>query len=184
MKALYSGVTLLTLILSFNSFSQNPDLERMRKRMEMHEEIHRRIREKLINGRGSDTDLFQGVDEMFESLMNDRAGSGFRPRPEFAIASDTYTSEWKSDEKGKTLILTPKDPKNQLDINVKDQMVTIKSKTETTESSSVFPVPQECDGSKVQMKSVNNSIHLVFPFRAAIKIERRPLQKNSGDIEI
>lgn len=159
--------------------------------------MHRRIRDRLINGQGGD-DIFNGLDKMFEEVMKNPSTGQFQPREEFALSTGNFTSEWQDHAKGKTLVLKPKDPKTQLDINVKDQMISITSKEVVknqnshfeSSSSTQMSVPYGCDGSKVQMKSVDNNIHLIFPCstgNAPKEItlpQRRPIQKNSGDIEI
>ncbi len=185
---------LFLLFFSTVAFAQNSAMDEMKRRMQFHEELHRRMRDKILFGKGGD-DTFQDLDKMFNDIMND--GSKFEPRDEFRNASGDFTSEWRSDSLNKILILTPKDQSVQLDINVKDQYITIGSKQESknqnsqieSSSSTVIPVPYECDGNKVQMKSVGNSIHLIFPFKGTHKIngdqnDRRPIKPTQGDVEI
>jgi hypothetical protein len=207
MKAILIVMSFVLITLSLNSLAQtNQDFDRVRQRMKLREEAHRRMREKILFGRGSDDDLFKDLDKMFSDMMND--DTTFEPRPEFALGGSSYTSEWKSDSNGKTLILTPKDPSVQLDINVKDQYITIGAKQEIKDqnsqiessTSSVIPVPYECDGGKVQMKSVDKSVHLIFPFKTGGAVQnkkitlpkkkngdqndRRPINPSSSDVEI
>lgn len=180
-------MSLVLILHSFPSFAQNQDADRMRRRMQLREEAHRRMREKVLKGRGGD-DLFEDLEKMFNDMVND-SSSSFQPREEFALTSDSFSSNWVSDDKTKTLILTPKDKSVELDINVKDQVITIRSKQKSKDqntysessSTSIFPVPVECDGGKVQMKSVDNSIHLVFPLKGN---NRQPLKPSAGDVEI
>lgn len=190
MKTVLILMSFVLITHSVFVFAQNSDFDQIRRRMELHEEMHRRMREKILFGRGGD-DIFKDLDKMFNDMMND--AQSFEPRDEFNLSSSTFTSEWKSEEKGKTLILKPKDQSVQLDINVKDQLINISSKQEIKDknsqiessSSSVFPVPYECDGNKVQMKSVGNSIHLFFPFKSGVAPTKEitlPKKKN-GDLE-
>lgn len=192
MKASLIAMSFVLMTISLNSLAQtNQDFDRMRQRMQLREEAHRRMREKILYGRGNTDDLFKDLDKMFNDMMNDNS-SGFVPREEFTLGG-TYTSEWRSDSKGKTLIITPKNESIQLDINVKDQFITIGSKLESKDqnsyvessSSSVIPVPYECDGGKVQMKSVDKSVHLIFPFKKnGDQNDRRPIKPSQGDVEI
>lgn len=186
-------MSLVLILNTIPSFAQNQDFDRMKQRMQLREEAHRRMREKILKGRGGD-DLFDDLEKMFNDMMNDTSTS-FEPRDDFAVSSNSFSTEWVSDGKTKTLILTPKDKSVELDINVKDQVITIGSKQKSKDqnsysessSTSIFPVPIECDGGKVQMKSVDNSIHLVFPLRVqknGDQNDRQPLKPSSGDVEI
>lgn len=209
MKAILIVMSLMLVATSFSSLAQqnDTDFDRMKRRMELREEAHRRMIDKVLRGRLSDQDdLFGDLEKMFNDMMKE-TGPGFVPRDEFAINSQNFTSDWKSDDKGKTLVLTPMDESIQLDINVKDQYITIGAKQERKDensyvessSSSVFPVPHECDGSRVQMKSVDKSIHVFFPYRDAKsapksitypqkkngdQIDRRPIKPSASDVEI
>lgn len=162
---------------------KNQDLsEQMQKRLELREEMHRRMMDKLLRGIGPDQDLFKGMEQMFEESMSDSLFSidTFRSGP------SAFASEWVADEKGRTLIITPKDAKQQLDIDVKGQLITIKGKTERSSQngsfvssfSNSFSVPDDCDGTQVKMDQKEGKILVHFPYVVAQKLKTIPRQKD------
>ncbi len=170
--------------------------DRQKRRMELREEMHRRMRDKLLRGIGPDQDLFKDMEQMFEDSMND-SFSGFD-----SITSSTsaaFSSEWVESGSGKTLVITPKDPGQQLDIDVKNGMVSIKGKSESKENgssfvsnfSNSFSIPGDCDPDKVKTVQKDGKIMLEFPFREIKKVvtpkkeeERKPLPPTEGAVEI
>jgi len=82
-------------------------------------------------------------------------------------------------------VITPKDPKQQLDIDVKGSLITIKGTTENKNSngsfvssfSNSFSVPQDCDGAKVGMEQKDGKILVFFPYFEAKKINKVPHPK-------
>lgn len=167
------------------------NFDRMKRRMELREEMHRRMREKLFHNRGGD-DIFQGMNEFFEDAMSD-----------FDISAPqmNFQHEWSESKDGRTLVLTPQEDQ-KLDIDVKSGMITIKGETKVQEENSSysssfsnsFSVPSDCDGSKVKMSQKDGKILLDFPFKDVKSIstkpnsekkhERRPLPPMEGEVAI
>lgn len=186
MKRMYVvlGLILLAFLWALSSMGQkSQDLsEQMQKRLELREEMHRRMMDKLLRGIGPDQDLFKDMEQMFEESMSDSLIN----IDTFRSNSSAFASEWVSDEKGRTLVITPKDAKQQLDIDVKGQLITIKGKSERSSQqgsfissfSNSFSVPEDCDGTQVKMDQKDGKILVHFPFIMAQKFKSIPRQKD------
>ena len=182
---------------------QLSDMDRIKRRMELREEMHKRMREKLLYGIGPDDDLFKDLEQMFEESMSD----SFLGFDQIKIQSENFKSEWEESGSGRTLIITPKDKDQKLNIDVSDSVITIKGETlqktaTSTFSSSFtnsFPVPDDCDGAKVKMDQKDGKILIQFPFKTGgtlrtpapspkvitpKKEERRPLPPSADDVTI
>lgn len=178
------GLIFVALFWALSSLGQkSQDLsEQMQKRLQLREEMHRRMMDKLLRGVGPDQDLFKDMEQMFEDSMN----GSFMNIDAFTSNSSAFTSEWLADEKGRTLVITPKDSKSQLDIDVKGHLITIKGKTEKNSSgssfissfSNSFSVPGDCDSSKVKMDQKDGKILVQFPYYQAKNIKSIPIQKD------
>lgn len=154
--------------------------------MQLREEIHKRMRDKLLLGFGSDDDLFKDMHGLFEGFDT------------LTPTSQNFEMSWQESKEGRTLILTPKDEKQRLDINIENGMVSVQGKVEkkTSHGSSIssfsnsFNVPMDCDASKVQMDQKDGKIHVFFPYKkGAVAIPnppngRRPIPPSDEDIEI
>lgn len=172
---------------------QTSDL--MEKRLKMREEMHRRMMDKLLHGKGPDQDMFSDMEKMMEDLMSD-SFTGFSSLN--MSSSSNFRMEWLESSAGRTLALTPKDPKQNLDINVSNGLIIIKGKSEekTPHGVSVsnftnsFNVPDDCDPSKVTIEQKEGKILVQFPFRKARAIdlkpkdERKPLKPSKSDVQI
>lgn len=175
------------------------DFDRMKRRMELREEMHKRMRDKLLHGIGPDQDLFKDLEQMFEDSMSD-AFSGFG---DLQIESDNFKTEWTESKTGRTLEITPKEKDQKLNIDVNETVITIKGeslhKTATSTFSSnfsnSFPVPDDCDGTKVKMDQQDGKILVQFPFKSGKSVtpsqkiapkeeERKPLPPSAGDVTI
>lgn len=184
----------LFLVGRMISFAQNPSDDLQRRRMELREEMHKRIRDKLIYGIGPDQDMFKDLEQMFEDSMAD-SFSGLSSR------SSAFQSEWSENQTGRTLIITPQSPEQKLNIDVNSSMITIKGEsvqknngsTISTSFSNSFPVPDDCDGSRVKMDQKEGKILVHLPFRNSKdkipeikfkKQERTPVPPSSEDVQI
>ena len=191
---LISAVTCLGQMSSPNDqfLTQSPDtFNRLKRRMELREEMHKRMRDKILHGIGSDENIFEGMEDMFEDALSDSMT---------IKASANFSSEWTESKTGRILIITPKTKDQQLNIDVNNEMITIKGKTEekndyTSVSSSFsnsFSVPNDCDGSKVKMDQKDGKILIELPFKGAAKVislppkkeERKPIPPMDGEITI
>lgn len=168
--------------------------DRQKRRAELRDEMHRRIRDMLINGRGDQNDLFKDLEKEFEDTMAD----SFSGLDQSALVSN-FSSEWAESKSGRTLVITPKDQNQKINIDVNATVITIKGETQqqtaTTTSSSAFvnsfPVPDDCDGTKVKMNSKDGKLLVELPFKSvpAIKIppkkvDKKPLTPPPDAIEI
>lgn len=167
------------------------DSTSMEKRMKMREEMHRRMMEKLLSGIGSDEDLFSDMEKFMDEVMTD-SFNGFHSFSR--TTSQNYQIEWNESKEGRTLIITPKNPGQQLDINVASGLITIKGKSEqktpqgisTSNFSNSFNVPGDCDPAKVKMNQKDGKILVHFPYRnvKSVDIDRKPLPPSENDVQI
>ncbi|MGE3611083.1 MAG: Hsp20 family protein [Bacteriovoracaceae bacterium] len=195
MKRMY--VTLAVIFILFLSaatvvgqkMSPESDFDRIKRRMELREEMHRRMLNKLFNGVGPDQDMFKDMEEILE----EEAGL-----PSISMTS-TYETEWQEGPQGKILVVKPKNKDQQLDINVSGELVTISGKNEVKSSSGTsvssfsnsFSIPEDCDGSRVKIDQKDGKILVSFPYRKVKTIskpkmenERQPLPKPEDAVEI
>jgi HSP20 family molecular chaperone IbpA len=201
MKRMYVTLSLmfiagLWLLISigqqFSADAEEP-FDHSKRRMELREEMHKRMRQKLLLGIGPDQNLFEGMDQLFEEVMKD----SFSSLDRFSGHSRNFTSEWLETQHGRTLILTPVQEGQQLDIDINAQMVTIKGRKEekqgdssfTSSFSNSFSVPSDVDGTKVKMSQKEGKIIIDFPFREIKEIkkplqERRPLAPTGNEVTI
>lgn len=211
MKRMYVilGLILLTFVWAITSLAQKltssddvqttvqqrKPFDRQKRRMELREEMHRRMREKLLNGRGSDDQLFGDMEKMFEEAMAESfAGIDMIA----SSANSNFQSEWSETKTGRTLVITPQTKDQQLNIDVNAQAITIKGKSEQQDGNSSFmssftnsfPVPEDCDGSKVKMDQKDGKILVMLPFKTikAVSVppkeERKPLPPSDSDVQI
>jgi hypothetical protein len=95
--------------------SQNRDsIDNIKRRMELREEMHKRMRDKLLLGIGPDQDMFKDLEQMFEDTMTD-SFSGF---DQLGGARSNFHSEWQESKTGRTLVITPQSPEQKLNIDV------------------------------------------------------------------
>ena len=202
MKRMYVtlAVIFIALVWAVSAITQTPSrqpFDRMKRRMELREEMHRRIRDKLINGGSADQDMFKDLEQELEETMADTfSGIGQLSNP-----SAKYTSEWLETKSGRTLVITPKDPNQKINIDVNASAITVKGeiieKTATTSFTTVFnnsfPVPDDCDGTKVKMDAKDGKLLVVLPYKTfkavtippkATQPERKPLPPAEGDVQI
>lgn len=184
------------------STSPDPALDTFQKRMQLREEIHRRMMAKLLRGIGDDEDLFKDLEQMMnESLKDSLSDMDSFQSFSFSGAGNNFQSEWIESKSGKTLVITPQSPEQKLDINVKDNFITIKGKSENksqnmqniSEFSQSFNVPGDCDGSKVKMNQKDGKILVEFPYKNMKKVdlpstpkkdERVPIPPREEDVTI
>jgi HSP20 family molecular chaperone IbpA len=165
--------------------------DRIKRRAELREEMHRRIREMLINGKGDQQNLFKDLEQEFEDTMTD-SFSGF----DQGVVESNFKSEWTQNTHGRTLVITPKDPSQKINIDVNAALITIKGESQKQTATSTissafinsFPVPDDCDGTKVKMNSRDGKILVELPFKSvpaltnpSKKVEKKPLTPNTPD---
>jgi HSP20 family molecular chaperone IbpA len=133
-----------------------------------------------------------------EGMMNDLMSESLAgPGALRSLGNANYKIEWLEDAAGRTLAITPDDPREQLDINVADGLITLKGRHEQKTPNGVtysnftnsFSVPADCDPSKVKIDQKNGRILVLFPYLTARapkprRDERRPLPPSSSDVAI
>lgn len=205
MKRMYIvlAVILVVLVGAVTAISQTVQstpptrqpFDRAKRRMELREEMHRRMRAKIFHNQGPDQDMFKDMESEMEAVMADSFGSMDQLKENYS----NFKSEWSESAEGRVLTLTPQSPEQKLNIDVNATVITIKGESvQKTATSSVsssftnsFPVPGDCDGTKVKMSQKDGNIVMVLPYKVAPKTVktpakeiRKPLPPNAGDIEI
>jgi HSP20 family molecular chaperone IbpA len=199
MKRMYVtlGIILIALVWAVAALSQmgsSPDtaksqgFDRMKRRMELREEMHRRIRDKLIHGRGDDQNMFKDLEQEFEETMSE----SFSGLPQFSQGSSQFQSEWLETKAGRTLAINPKDQNQKINIDVNASVITIKGESQEKSAngtfssafSNSFPVPDDCDGTRVKMNSKDGKLLVEIPFKALKQEVRKPLPASKGDVQI
>ena len=151
--------------------TSNNQFDQLKRRMELREEMHRRIVDKLMNGVGSDENLFEDLEQEFEDL---------RPNSFSQIKSSVnFSSEWLESKSGRTLVITPKDPEQKMNIDVNATQITIKGEVQhktansayTSSFTNSFPVPSDCDGSKVKMDTKDGKLLVELPYKSARQVK-------------
>ena len=171
--------------------------DQIKRREEIREEVHQRIRDMLLNGKADDPDMFKDLEEELGSLMSD----SFSGMNQFRGGNPVnYKSEWLETKIGRTLAITPKDKDQKINVDVNATVITIKGdslqKTATSTFSSAFtnsfPVPDDCDGTRVKMNSKDGKLLIELPFKSlrSVKVpakkeeERKALPPLPGAVEI
>ena len=201
MKRMYVtlGVMFLLVMWAFSCLGQQATKplsreEQMMKRMQMRDEVHRRIMEQLLKGGAPADDMFADMEKLMDETMID-AFSGADSFSSFTQRSSNFSMEWSENKEGRVLAVTPKTPEQQLDISVQNNMITIKGKIENktqqgisvSEFNNSINVPSDCDSARVKMDHKDGRILLSFPFvgtKTLPKTERKPLPKSKSDVSI
>jgi hypothetical protein len=177
-----------------SSGAKDKESESFKRRMQLREELHKRMRDHLLLGMGQDQDMFKDLEQMMEEALSDsmsqidQIGGGLSP----------FKMEWSESQSGRTLVVTPQSPEQKINIDVNATMITIKSESQAKSQHSVsssamsnsFPVPDDCDGTKVKMDHKDSKFLLVFPFKTVksiqrpVKEERKPLPPSDQDVQI
>jgi HSP20 family molecular chaperone IbpA len=198
MKRLYVKICTIFLILAFSAgaFADQRG-DQIKRREEIREEVHQRIRDMLLNGKADDPDMFKDLEEELGSLMSD-SFSGLNQLRDGNASN--YKSEWLETKLGRTLAITPKDQNQKINIDVNATVITIKGESQQKTATSVyssaftnsFPVPDDCDGTRVKMNSKDGKLLIELPFKSlrAVKVpakkeeERKALPPLPGAVEI
>ena len=178
---------LALLLITSQSFGQH-DTEGREKIMKMRMEMHRRMMEKLINGNGPDDGLFNDMEQMMNDIMKD-SFTGF---DSYAHRPQNFKSQWKESTTGRTLEIIPNTPDQQLDINVANNMITIKGKTEVKTANgdqvsnftNSFSVPGDVEAGKMKMDLKDGKILVFFPYWKPTENKRKPVAPSDKDVQI
>ncbi len=190
------GVFFLALLWAFSGFTQkDPQIDHIKKQMELREELHRKMIENLFHGTHDDQ-LFKDMEKLMDDAMKDSFGAGTSSFS-YSFGAQNFETDWQESEAGRTLFITPQSKDQKLDINVQQGMVTIKGKSETktpngtkvSDFQNSFSIPQDCDSTKVKMDQKNGKIVMFFPWKTLKKEvpeknERIPLPKAESDVTI
>ena len=148
-----------------------------------------------MNG-DAQADMFKDMEKMFDDALKD-SFSAFESISEISGLEKNFESEWKETKEARILELKPREGQ-KLDIDITKDIITIKGKTErksengsfVSSFSNVFPVPPDCDSTKVKMSQKDGKILVELPFKSAKEMKaapengRRPLPPSEGDVEI
>lgn len=165
--------------------------ERMQQRMRLREEMHRKMLDSVLRG-GDPSSTLRDMDAMMDSLMEDSLADmqqlrGLAPGP----VSRALSMQWSETKEGRILFVKSADKDAKLDVEVKDQVVTIKTEFgQSTNGSQVRgqstlskTIPSDCDGEKVKLEAKEGGLELFFPFRGRAQEKRVPLPGKPSDIQ-
>lgn len=186
MKTILSFCLILCSVMA-SAQKMSPE-EYARKRAE----FDRRLRERIFNQANADSDRWvQEMESAMEELMRDSMSEMEALRRE----SDTLglgarggvQLAWSEGKDGRTLTVTPATPDAQMDVQVLNGLITIKSEivkpNSRSQSSSTQMVPGDCDGDRVKTEGKDGKLTLFFPWRVAGS-GRKPLKSEPGKIDI
>ena len=189
------AVTALGQMMTVTLDNDEKAIDHMRRQMLLRDQIHQRLRDKLLYGVGPDQDLFKDLDEALEESMND----SFSGQGQMGHSFTQFKSEWSESKNGRVLTLTPQSQDQKLNIDVNASVITIKGESQQKSSTSsisssftnTFPVPDDCDGTKVKMDQKDGKILIELPYKAVKSVtlppkeeERKPLPQSGNEIKI
>lgn len=179
-------------LLSFVLFCQSVSAQKMspeeyaRKRAE----FDRRLRERIFNNANADSDRWvQEMERAMEELMQDSLrdiDSLRRESDAFGFGARGGTKlVWSESKDGRTLTVTPASPEVQMDVQVLNGVITIKTEQSTgnsrAQSSSSQMVPGDCEGDLVKTEGKDGKLVLFFPWK---KTDSAPKLLKSGPRKI
>lgn len=198
------NILILLVILSLVSlfaFAQNRQdsrEERIKKALQLREELHRRMFQHFFDGSIATDDIFKDMDSLFDHNLSDLGSS--------LLGSDSqhFEMSWSESKEGRSLVVVPKNKDQKFEINVEQGMVHLKGKVEekseygstVSQFSQSFSVPRDCDWAKVKIVEKEGKILLLFPYIKDAQLqkkskktnpnkeERFPLKPSQGDVEI
>jgi hypothetical protein len=153
-------------------------------------EFDRRLRERIFNSATIDSDRWvQEMERAMEELMQDSLrdiDSLRRDSDAFGFGARGGTKlAWSEGREGRTLTVTPASPEVQMDVQVLNGIITIKTEQATgnsrSQSSSSQMVPGDCDGDQVKTEGKDGKLVLFFPWK---KTESAPKPLKTGPRKI
>lgn len=135
-------------------------------------EMHRRLMEKFLHGRGPDEGLFDDLEEMLEQNFSGSLQGLNHPGFGGGAAVPVKTS-WKESEAGRTLRIEPLEKDLKLDIKVEAREISIKGEKEArgggkvafSEFSYSLSTPADVDTARVKISQEKGVIVVFFPFQ-------------------
>ncbi len=155
-------------------------------------EFDRKLRERIFSQANADSDRW--VQEM-ESAMEELMRDSMRDIDTLRRESDTLglgarggvQLAWSEGKDGRTLTVTPANNEAQLDVQVLNGLITIKSElvkeNSRSQTSSTQLVPGDCDGDRVKTEGKDGKLVLFFPWKAT-GTESKPLKSGPKKIDI
>lgn len=180
-------ILILLLSLTQISWAQNT----LEERMQRYNQFHQKLREQMLKGFDDKSieDMNRMVDEMMDQSMRDFPSMGL------SRFSSGLNLSWNERKDGRELIIIPKSKEDKLDVQVQNQLITIKTtKTEGnshSESSHAQNVPADCDADGVKMEAREGGLVMFFPWKKGLaprnvnpESERKPLKPKKKDIDV
>lgn len=155
-------------------------------------EFDRRLRERIFNQANADSDRWvQEMESAMEELMRDSMSEMDALRRESEAlglgARGGVQLAWSESKDGRTLTVTPASTEAQLDVNVQNGLITIKSElvkeNSRSQSSSTQMVPGDCDGDRVKTEGKEGKLVLFFPWKSAGS-DRKPLKSGPKKVDV
>ena len=155
-------------------------------------EFDRRLRERIFKNADIDSDRWvQEMERAMEELMQDSMrdiDSLRRDSDSFGFGARGGTQlAWSESKDGRTLTVIPANPEVQMDVQVLNGIITIKTEmtkgNSRSQSSSTQMVPGDCEGDLVKTEGRDGKLVLFFPWRKS-ETERKPLKTGKPKIDI
>lgn len=171
---------LIALSLVSTSWAQSPD-ERRAERMRQREALHQKMFQALQgdNLDRSLRDMEKMMNEMMSDMQMDMQEFNFSSR---TSALTPFTYDWRMNEKGRSLVITPQSKETKLDVKVENQLLTIQSNMKQGEAKRIMSVPQDCDPDRVKMEEKDGNLVLFFPFKSK-ESGLKPLSGGKNDVQ-
>lgn len=180
-------IFIFLLMLSSLSWAQTGSEERLKR----YQDFHQKLREQML--KGFDDKSLEEMNRMVDSMM-DEALRDF-PTSGLSRFSSGPTLSWSEKKEGRELLVIPKSKNDKLDIQVQNQMITIKTVTSGenlhAETSNMQNVPSDCEGDQVKMQSKEGGVVLFFPWKKSAKPaakslepERKPLKPQKSEFDV
>jgi hypothetical protein len=137
----------------------------LEERMQRYNQFHQKLREQMLKGFDDKSldEMNRMVDEMMDQSMRDFPSMGL------SRFSSGLNLSWNERKDGRELIIIPKSKEDKLDVQVHNQLITIKmTKTDRnshSESSHAQNVPADCDSDKVKMEAREGGLVMFFPWK-------------------
>ena len=180
-------IFIFVLCITQVALAQNSQEENLRR----YNQLHQKLREQMLKGfdDSSIEEMNRMVDEMMDRAMRDFPSMGL------SRFSSGLNLSWNERKDGRELIIIPKSKEDKLDVQVQNQLITIKTtKTEGnshSESSHAQNVPVDCDADGVKMEARKGGLVMFFPWKKGQaprstnpEPERKPLKPQKKDIDV
>lgn len=127
----------------------------------------------------------QSAIEHFENSMADFS----------SFSQSMLKTRWEQDKEGRTMVITPTEKNQKIDIKIENGMIQISSAEEKTAenmrsqsvSTQMMSVPHDCDADKAKISQLAEGVKIFFPYKTQTKEvspDRIPIKPSNDAIDI